>query len=110
MSLVQDHFDRVLRLDVERYLKGQGPRPVELASAPLLERWCVNLVYERIETASSVLFKDAMSLSGHVAKRPGLTDEVLVTMTILVWLDRNEKWARTKHRLYRLGSRSDVAD
>jgi hypothetical protein len=110
MSLAQDDLDRCLRLDVEDYFKGHEPRSIELARAPLLKNWCVNLVCERIETPSSILLKTAMSLTGHVTGHSERADGMLVTTTRLVWLDRNGKWARTKRRLYRLGERSNAVE
>lgn len=50
MSLEQDYLDRWLRLDVEGYFKGHEPRLIELARAPLLEKWRVNLACECKET------------------------------------------------------------
>lgn len=71
MSIAQDDFDRWLGLDVEEYLKGHEPPSIQLAGATLLEKWCVNLVYERFETPSVILLKEAMSLTGHVTAHEG---------------------------------------
>jgi hypothetical protein len=90
MSLAQDDLDRWLRLDVEDYFKGHEPRSIELARAPRLKNWCVNLVCERIETPSSILLKTAMSLTGHVTGHSERADGMLITTTRLVWLDRTE--------------------
>lgn len=90
--------------------QGHAPRSTQLARAPLLEKWHVNLVCERIETPSCILLKNAMSLTGHVTGHPQRADGELVTTSRLVWLDRNGKWARTKQRLYRLGDRSNAAE
>ena len=108
MSLAQDDLDRWLRRDVESYFKGHEPRSIELARAPLLKDWRVNLVCERIETPSFIVLTNAMSLSGHVTGHPERADGELVTTTRLVWLDRHGKWARTRQRLYRLGDRSNA--
>jgi hypothetical protein len=67
MSLAQDHLDRWLTLDVERCFKGQEPRLGELARAPLVEKWQMNLVCELMETPSFIQLKNAMSLTGHLS-------------------------------------------
>jgi hypothetical protein len=110
MSLAQDDLDRSLRLDVESYFKGHEPRSIELARAPLLKNWRVNLVCELIETPSIIVLKNAMSLSGHVIGHSERADGELVTTTRLVWLNHHGRWARTKQRLYRLGDRSNAAE
>lgn len=107
MSLAQDYLDGCLKLDVEGYFKGYEPRSIELARAPLLEKWHVNLVCERTETSSFLPLKNAMSLTGQVTAHPERADGELITTTRLVWLDRNGKWARTWNRTYRLGDRAD---
>lgn len=107
MSLAQDYLDRWLKCDVESYLRGHEPRPIELELAPRLESWRVDLARERTETPSLIVLKEAMLLTGQVSSHPKHTDGEPIETARLVWLDRSEKWVRTRDRLYRLGRRSN---
>ncbi len=102
MSLAQDYLDRLLKLDIESYLRGKGPSALALSEAPLLEDWPVDLVFETTEGPSSILIEDAMVLTGRAQASGG----ELIATTRLVWLERNGSWARTKDGFYRLGQRA----
>lgn len=69
--------------------QGHEPRSIELAGAPLLEKWRVNLVCECTETPSLVLLNNAMSLTGRVIGHPELADPEQIETAMLVWLDRD---------------------
>jgi hypothetical protein len=99
MSLGQDYLDRLLKLDIESYLRGKGPSAVALSEAPLIEDWRVDLVDETTEGPSSILVEDAMVLTGRAQASGG----ELVATTRLIWLDRNCACARTTDGLYQLG-------
>jgi len=105
MSLAQDYLDRLLKVDVESYLKGKGPSAVALSDAPLIEDWRVDLVFETTDSPPSILVENAMVLTGHAQASGG----ELVATTRLIWLDRNGSWARTKDCLYRLGQRTTAS-
>jgi hypothetical protein len=102
MSLAQAYLDRLLKLDVESYLRGKMPSRLALAEASHLENWRVELACQATVGSSSILFNAAMVITGGAERSGGAS----VTTTPLVWLDRNGSWARTRDGLYRLGKRA----
>jgi hypothetical protein len=59
MSLAQDYLDRLLKLDVESYLRGKAPGALALRAAPLLEDWRIERVCEPTDGPSSVRLENA---------------------------------------------------
>jgi hypothetical protein len=102
MPLAQAYLDRLLKLDIESYLRGKTPSPFALAEAPHVENWRVELACVAAVGPSSILPKAAMVITG----RAGCSGGAPVTTTPLVWLDHNGRWARTRDGLYRLGDRA----
>jgi hypothetical protein len=77
--------------DLSRLAAGEGPTPLELASAPVIGRW---FLAPRVEACL------IGEISGHPTigeLRPGRT-------TSLFAIDEEAGWARTWSRWYRLGA------
>lgn len=104
MSADDSDVNAQLERDFESYLKGEGPSPAEIASAPLLESWRAVVVHIKREQAPLSMVQ---VLVGRVAGHPRLPDARTVRTSQLIWLDRNRQWARTWNRIYRLGERAD---
>jgi hypothetical protein len=85
------------------YLKGKEPSSLELQNAPTLENWSTAIGHSgRAEDHLSLL----MVLQGSVSGHPSLPDGHVIHTSQVIWFDRNQKWARTWNRLYRLGART----
>jgi hypothetical protein len=81
--------------DFDRYLKGEDPQPIELATAPVLKDWDVCVTRE-------LNGGRCMTLVGGVTGHPREVNGKTITTSALVWLDRKHRWARTRSRVYRL--------
>jgi hypothetical protein len=78
--------------DRDRLIKGWLPGDAELAGAPLLEDWM-------IERGNGVHYRIG-AVTGHPNIQNGLT-----TTSAVVVMSKQEGWARTANRWYRLGRR-----
>lgn len=105
MSLAQDYLDRLLKLDVESYLRGKAPGALALRAAPLLEDWRIERVCEPTDGPPSVRLENATVITGHTTHAGGGP----VTTARLIRLDRHGQWARTGNGLCRLGQRASAA-
>lgn len=81
---------------IDSYLRGYEPPPVEIATAPRLDRW--EAVVRTIDGKKSLVLK------GDVINHPVLGDDRITTSDI-VWIDRKCRWARSKNRVYVLDGR-----
>jgi hypothetical protein len=106
MSLAQNYIDRWLKADIEDYLRGHEPRPVELKRAPLLENWRIVLLSQLTDRPPLAYLAGQISMVGNVTNHPAHDDGELIRTAGLAWLDRYWRWARAKDRLYGLGERS----
>ena len=82
---------------LKRYLCGEEPQSVELATAPVLDRWSVAV------TKPSGGYQSF--LKGEVNGHPMLADGEKMVSSPIIWLDRNHRWCRTSSRVYRLVGR-----
>lgn len=77
--------------DLEAYSVGELPKEREFWNAPLIDAW-------------SLISRPAACLAGFCDNHPTAAAGPLVTSE-LFWLDENHRFARTRSRIYRLGSR-----
>jgi hypothetical protein len=89
---------RKIKSDFDAYLRGEEPPVVELATAPTLEEWRVNI--------SDTYGEFRLYLTGEVSGHPSIKDGHCSTSAV-VWLDPAGNWARTMSRVYRLGRRAE---
>lgn len=85
------------RAALERISRGESPTAEELASAPLLDFWCV------------VVEPPFPVLQGVVTGHPRLADGAMIGTSPLLWLAEDQSAARTLSRFYRLGVPLDNA-
>ena len=84
-------------IDLARFYADVQPTPMELADAPVLERW------------KPLMRAGDIALEGLVTGHPRLPGGEIVTSP-LVQLDRSLTWARTVSRYYRLGNPAGHGD
>jgi hypothetical protein len=87
--------EKLLRNDVESYLRGEEPPADVLAVAPRLEKWAASI--------SRGPQSYEMTLLGVATGHPYLVDGREATTSPIVWLDRKGRWARSQNRLWKLG-------
>jgi hypothetical protein len=90
-AAVQRRAERLVPV-LRRLEQGEGPTADELAGAPVLRGWIVELG------------PDAASLAGIVEGHPRLADGAWIVTSPLVWIADDRTAARTVSRWYRLGS------
>jgi len=88
--------EKLLRNDVESYLRGEEPPADVLAVAPRLEQWAPGIT--RAPDGGY-----ALTLCGLPFGHPRVPDGKPTTTGEIVWLDRKGRWARTLTRLWNLG-------
>jgi hypothetical protein len=86
---------RKLMQDIESYTCGEVPNPLDLQRAARLEQW---------QTAIRRRGKEfVMVVTGDVYKHPEIPDGEHIQTSVVMWFDRNERFARTTNRVYALG-------
>jgi hypothetical protein len=103
MSVEESAARAELQRDFVSFLKGEQPSRRELAAAPLLENWCATTL--QVKTGED-LVRGALVLGGKVTGHPEHEDGRMIRTSVVVWLDRKQKWARTWNRIYRLRKRA----
>jgi hypothetical protein len=81
-----------LAADLRRLSAGRQPNPVELAAAPVLDKW---------ELAPFA----CAALRGEVEGHPVLGSRWILTSPLYA-MDEHQRWARTLSRFYLLGRRA----
>jgi hypothetical protein len=86
---------RKLQQDIEAYLCGEVPSPLEMMRAATLEHW---------ETTVRRRGKEfVLVMRGDIHKHPQIPDGEDVQTSPVAWFDRKWRFVRTINRLYCLG-------
>ena len=105
MTDLRDAMRRRLAADIESYLCGEIPSPLDMTRAVRVERW-----YPLIRRRGKEFI---MVVVGDVYQHPDNDDGMSVQSPAVQWFDRNERFFRTTGRLYALGRRighQDIPD
>jgi hypothetical protein len=81
--------------DIEAYLCGEVPNPLDIQRAPKLENWVTSVRRRGKEFV--------MVLCGDVSRHPQIEDGGYIHTSAVMWLDRKARFARTISRVYALG-------
>jgi hypothetical protein len=95
MTNLIDEMRRRLSADIEAYLCGEVPNPLELARATRMERW-----YPLLRKRGKEWI---MVIVGDVYQHPETDDGQSIQSPAVQWFDREERFFRTTGRLYALG-------
>ena len=88
--------EKALQADIEAYLRGEEPAPDAVAKASRIEEWAP--VISRGRDSGYV-----MTLIGKVSDHPAISDGKVTETREILWIDRKNRWARTRSRLWLLG-------
>jgi hypothetical protein len=86
---------RKLMQDVEAYTCGEIPSPLDLMRAAKLEHWHTVIRRRGKEFV--------MVICGQVHKHPEINDGQAIQSSAVIWLDRKNRFIRTRNRIYALG-------
>jgi hypothetical protein len=86
---------RRLASDLARIRTGKGPTAAEIESAPILDRWALDV-------------RPASCLGGDVRGHPLLSDRRRIATSEVFAIDPIRGWARTFSRFYALGVMDEV--
>ena len=95
MTDLRDAMRRRLAADIESYLCGEVPSPLDMTRAVRVERWYPLICHRGKEFV--------MVIIGDVYQHPDNDDGMNVQSPAVQWFDRNERFFRTTGRLYALG-------
>jgi len=84
--------------DIEAYLSGEVPSPLDMQRAAKLDNWVTSVRRRGKEFV--------MVLCGDVSRHPQIEDGGNIHTSAVLWLDRHARFCRTVRRVYALGSAS----
>jgi hypothetical protein len=87
-----------LAQDIESYLCGEVPSPLDMERAARIDNWDT-FIGRRGRHGEEF----SLHLSGVVSKHPTLEDGQSISTSAVMWFDRKARLARTQNRLYALG-------